>query len=306
MTEPDRPMVAGVGELLWDCLPGGRRPGGAPANVAHHASQLGYGGVVCSRVGRDAPGADLLGELEARGLGVDAIQIDERLPTGQVTVDTSDAARPRYTIHENVAWDALEFDDALAARMRTAAAVCVGTLAQRAEPSRETIGRCLDAAGAALRVYDVNLRPGGDDPAWVAATLGRVHVVKLNLEEVGKLAPDFGLAGSKPEPFARHLIREHGVELVCVTRAERGCLLVSADETVDAQGKPVEVVDAVGAGDAFTAALIHARLSRWTLERSARLANAVGALVASRRGAMPVLRPEFDRLLDEIESGPDC
>jgi len=305
MTHHDRPIVAGVGELLWDCLPGGRRPGGAPANVTHHAAQLGYRGMVCSRVGRDQLGDDLRGELERRGLSVSAIQIDETLPTGQVTVDTSNPSRPRYTIQADVAWDEIEFDDALASLMRTASAVCVGTLAQRAETSRDTVRRCLAAAGSALRVYDVNLRHGGDNPAWVAATLDRVQVVKLNLEEVRVLAQGFGLAGPAPEPFARRLIREHGIELVCVTRAERGCLLVSPDETVDAPGSPVDGVDAVGAGDAFTAALIHARLSRWSLARSARLANAVGALVASRRGAMPVLRQEFDRLLDEIGTGPE-
>jgi fructokinase len=296
MIEEHPRTVVGIGELLWDCFPDRRRPGGAPANVAFHAAQLGQRGLICSRIGDDDLGRALRDELHAHGLSTELIQLDERLPTGRVTVDTSDPASPSYVIHRDVAWDAIDFDASVEAVVRGAAAVCVGTLAQRSEVSRETILRCLEAAGEALRVYDVNLRPDGYRREWIEETLRRVHVVKLNDEEVTVLAPMLG-AASEPEAFGRELIGSYGVELVCVTRAAAGCSMFTDAETVHAPGKRVTVADSVGAGDAFTAALITARLREWPLARTARLANDVGALVASRRGAMPDVKRECAELL---------
>ena len=127
-----RPVVVGLGELLWDCFNDSRRPGGAPANVAFQAGQLGCRGVVCSRVGCDPPGDDLVDFLAGQDLATDWIERDAEHPTGTVTVDTTRVDHPEYTIHERVAWDHLEFDAALEDLMAGAAAVCFGTLAQRA------------------------------------------------------------------------------------------------------------------------------------------------------------------------------
>ena len=298
---PQRTVV-GIGELLWDCFPDRRRPGGAPANVAFHAAQLGHRGLICSRIGDDELGRELTDELRARGLSTDLIQIDDRLPTGRVTVDAGDPASPSYVIHPGVAWEAIRFDGALEAAIGSAAAICVGTLAQRAEPSRGTILRCLDAGRDALRVYDVNLRRDGYTREWIENTLRRVQVVKLNDDEVAELSPMLG-AAADPVPFGRDVIRGYGVELVCITRAEAGCLMITANETVDEPGRPVAIADSVGAGDAFTAALIAARLRGWSLRRTARLANDVGGTVASRRGAMPDLEREFAGLLAADATG---
>jgi len=296
MTEEQPRTVVGIGELLWDCFPDRRRPGGAPANVAFHAAQLGQRGLICSRIGDDELGRALREELRAHGLSMELVQLDERLPTGRVTVDTSNPSSPSYEIHRDVAWDAIGFDAPLEAVVREAAAVCVGTLAQRSEISRGTILRCLEAAGKALRVYDVNLRRDGYCKEWIEETLRRVHVVKLNDGEVSVLASMLG-ATSEPEAFGRELIGGYGVELVCVTRAAEGCSMFTATETVHAPGRRVTVADSVGAGDAFTAALISARLRGWPLERTARLANEVGALVAARHGAMPDVKRECAELL---------
>lgn len=296
MIEEHQLTVVGIGELLWDCFPDGRRPGGAPANVAFHAAQLGHRGLICSRTGDDDLGRALRDEMHAHGLSTELIQFDGRLPTGRVTVDTSDPRSPSYVIHRDVAWDAIGFDAAIEAAVRGAAAICVGTLAQRSEISRATILRCLEAAGDALRVYDVNLRPDGYRREWIEQTLKRVQVVKLNDEEVTVLAPMLGTS-PEPEAFGKELIGGYGVELVCVTRAAEGCSLFTDGETVHARGRRITVADSVGAGDAFTAALISARLRGWPLERTARLTNDVGALVAERRGAMPDIKREYTELL---------
>jgi fructokinase len=298
MPPTELPIVVGLGELLWDCFADSRLPGGAPANVAFHACQLGSRGVVCSRVGRDPLGDELLEFLAKQGLATTWVQRDGDHPTSTVTVDTSQPHHPRFIIHLNVAWDFLAFDDALGQLMRQASAVCFGTLAQRSPQSRQAIHAALDAAGPeCLIVYDVNLRQHFFDRAWVADSLARAHVVKLNAEEVIDLDKLLGLDSPDQVEFARRVQSRFGVHTVCITRGEAGCLLVGREEVAEDPGTPVRVADAVGAGDAFTAALILGQLRGWPLASQASFANAVGALVAGRPGAMPILRDELSRLL---------
>lgn len=298
MTATETPIVVGLGELLWDCFGDSRLPGGAPANVAFQACQLGCLGVVASRVGRDGLGDELVAFLQSQGLRTDWVQRDPMRPTSTVTVDTSRPDHPRYVIHEDVAWDYLQFDAALEDLMGRAEAVCFGTLAQRSRQSRETIHRALQAVRPeCLVVYDVNLRQHYYQRDWVEQSLARSAIVKLNAEEVIELDKLLGLESPDQIAFARELQECFGVKTVCITRAERGCLLVGRDEVIDSPGVPVKVADAVGAGDAFTAALIVAQLRAWPLVSQASFANGVGALVAGRPGAMPLLREEFTRLL---------
>ncbi|NLE38521.1 MAG: hypothetical protein GX621_10900 [Pirellulaceae bacterium] len=355
----ERPIVVGLGELLWDCFGDSRRPGGAPANVAFQANQLGCRGVVCSRVGDDPLGRELIDFLDGQGLETRWVQRDVRHPTGTVTVDASRADHPEYTIHEGAAWDHLEFNGDLEDLMSRASAVCFGSLAQRSPASRETIHRALTAATGAngsrdsvdsgedaavedataadatfaerkatlgerkatlgereatlgerkatlgrsdrgcLVVCDVNLRQHWFDRATIERSLAAANAVKLNEHEVVVLAELLAAESAEPIAFAHAVRQRYDVETVCVTRAERGCLMIAGDETVDSLGVPVEVADAVGAGDAFTAAWIFGQLQGWPLERQAKLANRVGAMVAASRGAMPPLADEFARLIHE-------
>lgn len=293
MADPREWIVVGLGEVLWDCFGQVRRPGGAPANVAFHAAQLGHAGTVCSRVGADPLGAELTAYIAGHGLDTGYIQQDPAHPTGTVTVDANRPDHPTYLIHQDVAWDHIEFTARVRDLMRRASAVCFGSLAQRSAGSRAAIRRCLGAAAGALRVFDVNLRQSWYDRQCIEASLGLSSVAKLNLDEVAVLS---GLLGLPPEPvaFARGMLSRFGLGLVCITRAERGCLLAAASgQVVDAAGVPVKVVDAVGSGDAFSAALISAHLRGWPLERTAAFANAVGSLVAGRAGAMPALPEEY-------------
>ncbi len=296
----DAPIVVGLGELLWDVFPDSRRAGGAPANVAFHAQQLGCRGLVASRVGTDRPGEELCGYLRDKGLDTRLVQRDPLHPTGRVTVDVSRPERPRYTIHEEVAWDYLAAESDLLDAARACDALCFGTLAQRSPVSRATIREVLAAtAEECLIVYDVNLRQDYYQRDWIEASLERSSVLKLNHDEVAVLGALLGLSDHDDAAFASNVQKRYGVRLVCITRAERGCLLVGERDRAEARGSPVEVVDAVGAGDAFTAALIAAVLRDWPLEATADFANRVGALVTTRPGAMPDLCHEFQHLRAE-------
>ena len=297
MADLQKMIVVGLGEVLWDCFGPEKKPGGATANVAFHAQQLGHTGVICSRVGQDALGAQLLDYFTGHDLDTSCIQKDPVHATGTVTVDARQPDHPTYEIHQDVAWDYIEFTDEVNDLMRRASAICFGSLAQRSGRSRETIQRCLEAATGALLVMDINLRQAWYDREGIETSLRKSDVAKLNIDEAAVLAPLLGLP-SDPRDFARRMLVRYDLQLVCVTRAEQGVLLVAADEVVDVPGVAVRVADTVGSGDAFSAALISAQLRGWPLERTARFANEVGAMVAACSGAMPDLRREYAGLVD--------
>lgn len=290
-------QVIGLGELLWDCFPDRRLPGGAPANVAFHAQQLGLPAAVVTRVGEDLLGRELLEFLQRQGLSTDLVQRDPFHGTGTVTIQLSAAGSASYEFLQDSAWDFLEVTPALAAAFREARAICFGTLGQRCETSRRTIQHCLTLASSeCLVVYDINLRPPFYNRSWIEQSLGHARIVKLNDEEVAVLGPLLDAGSLSPAEFSRWILDRFPAELVCVTRGANGCLVTSRNESCDVPGERVRVIDTVGAGDAFTAALIWSRLEGWVLARSARFANRVGALVASRPGAMPVLVEELGAL----------
>jgi fructokinase len=295
-TENDAPIMIGLGEVLWDCFGETRRPGGAPANVAFHARQLGLDAHIFSRVGKDELGAELLDFLTQQGVPVDSIQQDSGHPTGTVTVHMDAADSPSYTIHEDVAWDYMKFTPDWRATCEKAAAVCFGTLAQRHSVSRETIARCLAAAGNALRIYDVNLRPPHFERRMIEISLQAASVAKMNGGECDKLSKLLETGGDNTLDQAESIRAIFNLSLVCITRGEEGCLLVGREGTVDQPGEPVQVADAVGAGDAFTAALTYGLLNDWPLDRVAPFANRVGGLVASSSGAMPSLGDQLNQL----------
>ncbi len=286
--ESTRTVVA-IGEALCDVFPDRRRPGGAPCNVAYHAARLGNRGVIVTRVGDDLLGSELIAFLEARGVATNHVQRDRTKPTGTVSV-TMEGSDPRYTITEDVAWDHITADENTRALIRAADVVCVGSLAQRREPSRSAIQQLLsEAADHALVVFDVNLRPPFIDPEVIGATLRVADVVKMGESEASELTSLLG----QPS-LADWLIREIGVRAVCVTRGERGASMATVDGTASASGIAIDssTGDAVGAGDAFTAAMAHHLVRRATPKVSLDAANRYAALVAAKPGAMPMLTDE--------------
>ncbi len=290
------PIVVGLGELLWDVFPDGKRPGGAPANVAFQAQQLGCCGLVASRVGKDDLGDELVEFLQSKDLQTSLIQRDETAPTGRVTVSINTENQPEYIIHEDVAWNKLDFNADLEAVMQKAAAVCFGTLAQRCSTSRETIHKAVAATSKeCLLVYDINIRQEYYDITCIEASLNLATILKLNDEEVDLLTAMLNLPTDHTQ-FTKALIEKYDLNLVCITRGANGCLVVSSEDSFDTPGEPIEVADTVGAGDAFTAGLIFSQLSGKNLEESGRFANKIGGIVASHHGAMPDLIVEFRKL----------
>ena len=277
--------VVCAGELLWDVLPDGRTLGGAPANVAYHLGRLGLAPQLVTRVGRDEPGDAALALLRARGLDVAGVQVDDHLPTGAAHVVVDAHGHAGYQFVTPAAWDALEAPGNLSPDLLVS-----GTLARRDARSASAIAQLGERAR--LRAYDVNLRPPYTSLATVAAALPQATLVKLNADEVGTLAGEFGLP-VEHRAFAAALAERFGPRIVCITRGGDGAALWADGEWHEATAPPTTVVDTVGAGDAFLAALTEAWLRGRPWPLALARANRLGAAVAARRGAMPDYVPEL-------------
>ncbi|MDQ3650015.1 MAG: carbohydrate kinase [Acidobacteriota bacterium] len=297
-------IIVGLGELLWDELPEGRRLGGAPANFALMATQLGDRGIVTSRVGADDSGREALRILSERGLNTSYVQSDAAHPTGTVQVRLDAGGQPDYVITESVAWDYLEWTPQWEELASEADAVCFGTLAQRATASRETIRRFIRTTRAnCLRIFDVNLRQSFYSADILAESLDIATVVKLNHEELPRVAEMLGLGGRGENAWAHRLIQVFDLAMVCVTRGANGSLLITPTDLIESPGLKINVADTIGAGDAFTAALIHCYLRQTPLEKIGEVANQLGAWVATQAGAMPVIDDQMlARLLCSTEN----
>jgi fructokinase len=291
MTNGKRTTV-GLGELLWDMLPSGKQLGGAPANFAYITNLLGDTGIPASRVGRDSLGDEALQRLAQVGLNAASVQRDSIHPTGTVKVEIDNVGQPRFEISEPVAWDFLEWTPAWQRLAKAADAICFGSLAQRSSPSRTTIRRFLHAARPeAVRIFDVNLRQNFYTARVLAKSMKLATIVKLNHEELPRIMHFFELEHRGEEDSARRLLSSHDLKLVCVTRGTAGSLLISLDQCSEHPGFRVKVADTVGAGDAFTAAMVHGYLRGKSLAQINEIANRVGAWVASQSGATPALKP---------------
>jgi fructokinase len=292
-------IVVGLGELLWDLLPSGKQLGGAPANFAYITNLLGDTGIPASRIGDDSLGAEALQKLAQLGVSSDFVQRDPAHPTGTVKVEIDRAGQPRFEILQPVAWDFLEWTKPWAQLASEVDSVCFGSLAQRSAQSRSTIRSFLHATRPeAVRVFDVNLRQNFYSREVLSESMKLATIVKLNHDELPRIMQLFELQNHGEKDSAQRLVSEYDLKLVCVTRGDRGSLLISADEYHEHAGIKVKVADTVGAGDAFTAALVHGYLRGIPLAQINDAANRVGAWVASQSGATPT--PEAGSLIQTL------
>ncbi len=300
-------MIVALGEVLWDLLPTGPRAGGAPFNFAFHCHQLGHPAVIVSAVGDDDLGRDLRAEVRRLGPSDEFIQTDLEHPTGTVAVTVDAAGVPTFEIVDNVAWDHVQWQPELEGLARSVSAVCFGTLAQRRWRTRETIRQFVQAASAdSLAVCDLNLRPPFVDPSIIYDSVRLADWLKVSEGEGDEVVDAFhltiatGVPHGGPQFWQRLLptaLRPADAVFV-VTRGEQGCIVGNRREVFELPGRAVAVADTVGAGDAFSAALLVQHLEGKSLTEAARFANAYAAVVASKPGGTPrVDRAEVERLL---------
>ncbi len=287
------PVLVGLGEILWDQLPAGRQLGGAPANFAYHVRAMGGGSAIISAVGDDDPGREILHCLDRLGLNRTFVVTDSRHPTGTVSVRIDSQGVPTYTIRENTAWDFITFHPGMAALADTVDVVCFGSLCQRSPGSRGTIHRFLRATRPGCkRIFDINLRQSFYSRQLIEESLRISNILKLNDNELKVLAEMFGLVGNTSNQISQ-LLRIYPLELIALTRGPRGAVLYTRSASSECGGFPASVVDTVGAGDAYTAALALGLLAGASLDDINRRACCLAAFVCSQQGATPRIPAEL-------------
>ncbi len=285
----DRPLIVGLGEVLWDVFPDESRFGGAPANFASHAAMLGADAFVVSQFGDDYLGHNASAALSEHGVNTDFVATSRQYPTGTVQVELDSSGQPHYTIARDVAWDFIPWSESVESLAARADAVCFGTLAQRSDTSRTTIRRFVDATKPdCLRIFDVNLRQNFYSEAIVLVSLDTSNALKLNDEELKIVAAICGLRGGDRELLVQ-LQKRYNLRLVALTKGSQGAILFDGTSFADCAAENVITKDTVGAGDAFTAAMAIGWIRRDSLESTCQHGCRVAAFVCSQPGAVPRL-----------------
>ena len=291
--------VVGIGEALFDCLPEGRKLGGAPANFAYHVSQFGLNGCAISAIGDDELGEEIVETFEKVDLRYVLPRVEQ--PTGTVKVTLDSKGVPQYDICLGVAWDNIPLTDEMLDIARNAEAICFGSLAQRSEISRRTIHAFLDAAPrTAMKVFDINLRQHWYTAEVIAESLNRANILKINDEELDVVATMLlgvsttpgKLIAEDPEKtrlVCSDLIAKYNLKMLILTCGAIGSYVFTEDEESYISTPKVVVADTVGAGDSFTATFVARMLQGKSIREAHENAVQVSAFVCTQNGAMPEL-----------------
>lgn len=285
-------IIVGLGEALWDCLPDGKKLGGAPANFAYHVGQFGFDTIAVSAVGNDRLGDETIASLEAKGLKYMMPRVS--YPTGTVQVTLDDNGIPTYDIRENVAWDNIPFSPELEDLAHNCRAVCWGSLAQRNVVSRDTINKFLDTAPKdCLKIFDINLRQNFYTKEVISESIKRCNVLKINDEELVVIGRLFGYPGLDIENKCWLILGKYNLDMLVLTCGVNGSYVFTPGSVSFQETPLVDVVDTVGAGDSFTGTFCASILSGMSVKDAHALAVKVSAFVCTQSGAMPVLPEEL-------------
>lgn len=287
-------FIVGMGEALWDCLPEGRKIGGAPANFAYHVGQFGFESLAVSAIGDDELGREIVEKFKQRNLN---FRLDTvAYPTGTVQVTLDGKGIPCYEIMENVAWDNIPYSSELDEIARDCRAVCFGSLAQRSEVSRNTINRFLDAmpdGEDTYKIFDINLRQHFYCKDTIVNSLNKCNVLKINDEELVVVSEMFGMTGLSDEQVCMKILTDFNLRMLILTCGTNGSYVFTADNVSFQPTPKVEVADTVGAGDSFTGSFVASILKGKSIPEAHRRAVEVSAFVCTQNGAMPKLPEEL-------------
>jgi len=274
------------GEVLFDHFPDGQsRLGGAPFNVAAHLQALGLKPLLLSRVGDDPQAHTIRRRMGQLGLSTAGLQQDSAHPTGMVEVSFAEG-EPCYEIVQPAAYDFITPDlfPSILAQESEEGLLYHGSLAQRSAGSREALQQ-LKSSFKGRIFFDVNLRAPWWNSEAVLSEMQAAHWVKLNHQELEAL----GLGADKLQTAAKSAIARFDLQGIIITSGEQGALTVSAaGEQAEVVPEALDnVVDTVGAGDAFTSVMIAGLVNDWPLQEAMQRAQRLASRIVGIRGALP-------------------
>ena len=312
--QPQSPYIVGLGEILFDCLPTGKKLGGAPANFAYNVSQLGFNGIAVSAIGNDPDGRQIQHQLSQHSFKTHLETVD--YPTGTVQVTLTSGGIPHYDIKLGVAYDNIPWTPEIEEIAKHTRAVCFGSLAQRTAVSRATIQKFIDTMPVlgTLKVFDINLRQEWYSKEIIQESLKRCNVLKINDEEIIQVAKLFDqplplstddvsdrlLQPVEFEDFAHHIIQDYELQMIVITCGAHGSYVVTEDQLSFQATPKVQVVDTVGAGDSFTGAFCASILAGKTIAQAHEIGVRVSAYICTQAGAMPQYPQSLIDIISQI------
>lgn len=280
-----KPVVIGIGELLWDMLPNGKQLGGAPCNYAYHSLKLGCEAHIVSAVGNDILGLEVIKLFGALGLDASTIQIINKEETGVVEVSLGNDGNVAYNIKEHVAWDNIRWNPDMKNLAESADVICFGSLAQRSIVTQNTIFKFIEhSRESCLKVFDVNLRQHYYSKDIIIKSLENTNILKLNETELPVLA---NILNYDIGSVLDDLMKEYNIELIAYTKGSAGSIIKTKNYTSEMKVPRIIVEDTIGAGDSFTAALVTGVLKNLDIDVIHNTASALSAYVCTQKGATP-------------------
>lgn len=282
----NKPLIFGIGEIVWDCLPAGKKLGGAPVNFSYYAGRLGADSYAVSAVGKDSLGEETLESCRSFGLDTRFIEQNE-LPTSRVLVKLDSSGVPQYEILEGVAWDALDASEEVLAAVSRADAICWGSLAGRTDRSFKAISSMIvTAPEGCMKVFDINLRQHYYSREKIESSLGAASALKLNEDELPVLSGLFNLPTDAADVLCC-IAQRWSLDYVIYTCGAAFSEIHGTNGLISHIDTPkVDVADTVGAGDSFTAAFITSILLGKTTREAHEMAVSLAAKVCSSSGAI--------------------
>lgn len=282
--------ILSFGEILWDLLPDHTALGGAPFNFVYRVNSLGDTGLMVSRLGKDNLGRQAIDKVSSLGMDTGFLQIDDHLPTGTVKVSFDKNNNPDYLIVPDVAYDEIELTEPLLEAAKNADCLCFGTLVQRSPKTRKTLEQIIDAGQKCIKLLDINLRKNCYSPQTVSSSLEKADILKLNAHEILEVSQMVGISNNPVPQLCTDIIKKYHLNYCVVTLDNKGAFAVSnLGQKVYVPGYKVNLIDSLGAGDAFTAGFIHSLVRDRTLTDACELGNILGAIVCTQKsGTVPI------------------
>ncbi len=279
------PSIYCFGEILWDVLPDGPKPGGAPLNVTYHLNKLGISAHLISRVGADTDGNNLKELMEEWNLNVEFLQTDPVQDTSQVLAHIDEQKDVSYEIVFPVAWDYIEINPSLLTAVKTAEYFVYGSLASRNEITKNTLNKLINFAHC--KVLDINLRPPFYKKESLENLLSEADILKVNQTELEIINSLFNVDAHDEEEQVSHIKDRFSIKEVIITKGSKGASYYPPKGVFHSVGKIVEVKDTVGSGDSFLAAFITSHSRKEAPNIILKKATAMGAFIAGKEGGCP-------------------
>lgn len=273
------------GEVLWDVLPEGPQPGGAPLNVAYHLNKLGVPTDIVSKIGNDEQGKRLENRLAGWGLSRNYLQVDTQYPTSEVIAKMTNGNEVSYEIIFPVAWDFITIGDDFRQKLSKSTYFVYGSLASRNKVTRDTLLNLLESD--AIKVFDINLRPPFIGHDILKTLLQKADIVKFNQSELEMVQILFGGSLGNEVSQIRFIMEHFNIKEIIITKGESGASYYVNDKAWNIWGNEVKVKDTIGSGDSFLAAFIASHYNKEHPETILRNAIAMGAFIATKKGGCP-------------------